>query len=292
MSGSSLKSARLYSLLFLLVAYIGINFAWAHHQRLSLLFEARQAVLKLVIAEKESEAPPSWRVPGLGEIEVTTTSFTDRSGNTKQVRRVYVRKRGGKVWAVSFTSRGAFGREERLGTLEEIAGEAGIVPPNDRGHISLYQEIETKLLGATVTFPVTALAFQGTSVVWASAIVMLGLLVALRNRTELVLKDPELGGGEPWLIVDGRNGLEKWAARVWLAALLVAPWLVSGALVLAFTSQLIADGAATSLLKDTATMALILTLLVVNGWLGLTCVSRILQLRRARGQYTPVSEKQ
>ncbi len=283
MTGPSVKSARLNSLLILLIAYIAITFAWAHFQRLSLLWEVRQAIVKLVIAEKGSEAPPSWRVSGLGEIIVTTVKFRTPTGGTTEGKRVYVRKRGGKGWAVSYTS-----LADPLGNLQEIAGETGIVPRKDRDHISLYQEIEATLLGASVTVPGTALAFQGTFVVWASAIVMLGLLVALRNRTELVLKDPEFGGGEPWIIVDGRNGLEKWAAGAWLIALLLAPWLMSGALVLAFTSQLIADGAATSLLKDAATAALILTILVVNGWLGLTCVSRILQLRRARGKYAPV----
>ncbi len=286
MTESVVRSARLNSLFILLVTYVGLTFAWAHHQRLSLLFEARQTVLQPIVA-KTGEVS-DFRVPGLGTIEVSIIQERDQ-----EITRVSVDKLRGSRWAVTFFSKKELFRRKSSPkfNLEEIAGEIGIISKSDIDPVVLCQQIEAKLLGVTVNVPGIGLSFQGTFVVWTSLIIMLSLFIVLRNRTTLILEDPQLGGGEPWLIIDGQRGIEVWAARIWLVALLFAPWFLSGALILAYTSQLIADGATTSLWTDAVTAGFMFTLLLANGWLGLNSFSCLLQLREARKQYVDVSEK-
>lgn len=57
-------------------------------------------------------------------------------------------------------------------------------------------------------------------------LVGLALMALVRNRIRYVSQDPELGIGEPWLLVDSTVGLEKLLANCWLLFLVLAPWLI------------------------------------------------------------------
>jgi hypothetical protein len=111
MNDSLLSSARLNALLIPLMAYVGITFAWVHNQRLSLLFDARKAVVKEILAEEkalvnrilteeEEKAPQKHSIPkvGLGNLEINR-----RIGESKtKFIRVKVNKWGGKSWSVTY----------------------------------------------------------------------------------------------------------------------------------------------------------------------------------------------
>lgn len=290
MSEPSLQSARLNSIAIVLVGYVGLSFAWQHYERLFVLHEARQAVVKAVAGLPELPAS----ISGLGRIEYLEKQRVSAGflglGTTNKYVLVFHRRSGGRWSASALTNAESLAKsfppQDGLNDLRDIAMQLGIVPASDSSYVNLYQQVENRILGATVNVPGTGMGFSGTLVVWASSIAALGLLIVLRNRVEHVLQDPNLALGQKWLIVDGHRGLELVLARGWLVALALLPFCLVAGLILAISSQLIADGANTGLVQDFGTGAAVLGLLVLNGWMALASVSKILELRRLRLERT------
>ena len=270
MSNASLRSARLYSLAILVLGYVGLSFVWGHQQRLTTLTEARVAVARVLVALAGNES-----FPALGEIE-------QRDGDVR------VRRPGGGEWSVAgvATIKDAAARESslsrNLARLRDVSARIGIFDSGDNDLSDLYLQIEQRTLGTEVMVPGVGLGFQGMQVVWVSVIATFGFLVILRDRVQHVLSDEGLAVSERWLVIDGQVGIELVLSRLWLLALVLVPMALSSGLIVGVTTQIAADGATSSLFKDTVMAAGVLTLLTGNGWLALTAASQILELRVKR----------
>jgi hypothetical protein len=78
---------------------------------------------------------------------------------------------------------------------------------------------------------------------WAFAILVLGLLIQIQSQLAGIRTDvPHHGIGEPWLLLDGRRGLEWLFAWLWLIAIVASPLISSLALVTVMGSELHAAG--------------------------------------------------
>ena len=116
MSNASLRSARVYSIIIMVLGYVGCSFVWQHQQRLSVLSEARRAMAQIIVDARASENyrssddPAESAVaavirasvgegtfPALGEIEADR--YTDDNG--RLLAAVRVLRRGGGRWGVA-----------------------------------------------------------------------------------------------------------------------------------------------------------------------------------------------
>jgi hypothetical protein len=247
----------MYSLVILVIGYVGLSFIWGHLDRLATLVDARKAMAQVILDS------PGGEFPALGEIVV----------DEKEVR---IRRGGGGGWAVIQTSVGG------SRSLKDIAARVGIFATQDADPSELYVQIEQRTLGIEVMVPGVGLGFRGMQVVWVSAIAIFGFLVILRDRVQHVLSDKDLAASERWLIIDGEVGIEYVLSQLWLVALVMAPIVLSSGLIAGVAAQKAAKGAMSKLSKDGLMAAGMLVILVGNGWLALNITSRILELRTRR----------
>jgi len=285
MSGANLQAARLNSLAVLVVAYVGLSFASAQHDRLGMLLNARRAVADILLSLEDHGVGPN---SGLGDVRIETRKAFSAASEPHKV--LTVNKRDGR-WAVPLprsweeantaSTANTYGYAE----LRDVAAEFRVDIPKEedfqREYVRVYQDIEAKA-SEGVEVPGTGVRFLGTKAVWASAFFVAGLLIVMRDRLQRVLAKPDATEDERWLALDGRKGLERILATGELLALLFAPSALTASLLLIITSQLMADGAASSVVSDAVTGALSLSLLVVNAWVSLTTVSLLLALRQRR----------
>jgi len=292
LSNASFRTARMYSLVILVIGYVGLSFVWGHQDRLTTLVDARKAIAGVILASQNVEFPErgetsgdegkkflryNWEpyFPALGEIDV----------NGDKVR---IRRRGGGGWAVLISSpdRDAEGwiqsYNENINSLEDIAARIGIFASGGTDPSELYVQIEQRTLGIEVVVPGVGLGFRGMQVVWVCVIAIFGFLVILRDRIQHVLSDEDLAASERWLIIDGEVGIEYVLSQLWLVALAMAPIALSSGLIAGVTTQIAANGAMSNLAMDGLMAAGVLILLVGNGWLALIITSRILELRARR----------
>jgi hypothetical protein len=307
MSSSSLREARLYSIVILVLRYVGLSYVWDHQQRLATVADARQAMARLIVASRAidrlaAQQPGSQEngdarvqnlmastdvrgLAALGEVDESVRSDVKEEGRWVDVR---VRLRGGGQWGVAKlrTPEGAMGLkqsyDENLAALLDAAAQVGIFESQDADVAELYVKIEQLTLGTEVVVPGVGLGFQGMQVVWVCVVATFSFLVILRDCVQHVLTDDEIAVSERWLVLDGDKGLEYALSQLWLAALIIGPIALSSGLVLGITAQIAADGATSSLGPDILTTAAILVLLTGNGWVSLNTASRILELRDRR----------
>lgn len=284
MSDGALQSARINSLAVLVVAYVGLSFSAAQHQRLAMLWEARQAIAKIILSLPNNSGRMS--IPGLGNVEWVEAQVSGEGlfmSSREAGYRMTVDTRTGHRWVVSVDK-----SSNGYSMLRAVAADFRVqgVPTEDddnfADYVRVYEDIEAAA-GQGVEVPGTGIRFLGAKAVWACAFVIAGLLIVMRARIRYVLADPERARSGRWLAVDGRNGLERLLGVAELFGLLLAPSALSSGLILIITSQLIADGADTSVFADAVTATLSLSLLAINAWLSLTTVSLLMELRQSRG---------
>ena len=140
-------------------------------------------------------------------------------------------------------------------------------------------EIESQFAKSEVSVPVLGLALAPASASPVLLVSVLGALVLLRSRMNAAL---EMGGpsrGEPWLVLDARNGLARAGSLLWIAGIVVAPIvaLACSVEVAATTNQFIGE------LSDAAILGTVAFYLVVwplAAWVSLTACADVLRLRR------------
>ena len=137
------------------------------------------------------------------------------------------------------------------------------------------KEIESNAFERRTSMPGIGLEFRNGVAPWFIALTVLGLLVQIRNQIRRTFLDPDLAIDEPWLILDGRRGLEKATAGAWALAIFIAPWIATGCLIAVATVD-------TSIEGWNPYHLFILPLLLVGGWSSLTTFGELLRLRRLR----------
>ena len=286
-SDSSLRSARLYSLAILVLCYVGLSFVWSHQQRLAILSEARTAMAEIIVATNNDAS-----FAALGEItrSVTTGSSQFFFGGSTTTVRILVTSPDGGQWGVVGVDASILNSQSAIddnrALLSNIAARQGNFESSEDNLTRLYSQIEQAILSTEVLVPGVGLGFRGMQVVWVSVIACFGFLVILRDRVQHVLTDKGLAMSERWLVIDAREGIERFISQLWLIALIVAPLALCSGLIMGITTQIAADGATSPLLGDIFAVIGVLFLLAGNAWLTLTSASRILELREKRLRYT------
>ncbi len=157
---------------------------------------------------------------------------------------------------------------------------AGLSPLQESAII--LAKIEADAMQRRITVPGIGLEFGNGIAPWFIALTVIGLVVQIRNQVRRTLLDPEVALNEPWLILDGRRGLEKVGAAGWAFALLVAPWITNGCLVAVITAKGMADGWVMGAAQETIFHLCLATLILAGGWSSITLSGELLRLRRLR----------
>jgi hypothetical protein len=147
---------------------------------------------------------------------------------------------------------------------------------------AIRKKIELHALERRTAVPGIGLEFRNGIAPWFIALTVLGLIVQIRNQVRRTFLDPELAINEPWLLLDGRRGLEKIVAGGWALALVMAPWITTGCLIAVSTVESMTDGWVTGIAQETIFHVCLASLLVFGGWSSLTMFGELLRLRRMR----------
>lgn len=278
-SSSYLSSARTLSVLMLLAVYLDIDLTRGQLERNGWLNEARQ-VYAAAYVEGAGQQPsmPQIDVPGVGQIsakkEMVRPNYESWAVRVKRV--------DGRQWRAVVDGRDS--SSLRVQRLQRIAAALGLKDPDkiDGNVPALFRAIERDSTERKVTVPGVDLAFRPDIAPWIIALFTLGFLLLMRNQLGRVLMDEDLAMDEPWIVVDGGRGLERLVAAGWLIAIWAAPWVASGCLLAVFSSQIIVDGAVTTLPRELLACGASLVLVVLGGWASLTTTSDLLRLRRLR----------
>lgn len=312
-STAHLSSARVYSILMLLAVYLGFNLATSYARRVGLLQEARQAFAIEFLRSnftneflRTSEGPiPARQITGAGWAGATRSD----SKEGKDLWLVSVKRSTGRQWEslvdVSNVTLGTGDRavapapqpgeseqpgaqknvsasSEALTNLRRIALELGLKDFDHKEYNLILRDIELEVVDREVTVPGIDLAFKSDLAPWIISILTIGFLLLIRNQVEAVMLDKELALDEPWIIVDNSKGLERLVSEGWLISVWLAPWIVTGCLLVIVTGNVVADGGIASRLRTAVVTIATIVLVLLGGWASLTTTASLLRLRRLR----------
>jgi hypothetical protein len=295
-----LSAARLYSLIVLLALFVDCSIMTTQAQRSDWLSAARQACLYELLSESEySEQsdpvayssfynhPHFVNVPGAG---LGTITYEQTPNYTRWVLTV-TRGYGGEIlWVVSAHVVDIFSVPQKikktppyaLDELKDIAFELGLHVSDDSKFDTLFSDIERALTNQTVTVPGLETAFRDSTAPWVISALILILVTMIRNAVRRVLSDRNLAVEEPWMLLDGEEGIEKILSLSWLGTILLAPWIANVCLLIVFSSQTFATGIISSPTSFVLACCIAFVLELGGGWVSLTATSALIQLRNLR----------
>lgn len=316
-AGSYLSLARNYSFVIILLMFIGIEETQTYTRDVRLVGEARKFFADVVVATvdwreqtgKEKGTYPL-KVEGLDSAyyEILRTvsggEMYDKLSERKiqydrfQEVRIYCKEpqswTSGTYWIrvpaqtvdISIIQRKPSQALQALRELQRrVVGKAADIPADatpQREAGIIRKAIESNAFERRTAVPGIGLEFRNGIAPWFIALIVAGLVVQIRNQIRRTLLDPDLAIEEPWLVLDGRRGLEKLVAVTWALAILIAPWIATGCLIAVFTAESRIEGWALGALTEMISHLCLVSILLVGGWSSLTTFGELLRLRRLR----------
>jgi hypothetical protein len=293
----------------LLALFVDCTIAASETQRSEYLSEAREACVKELVydewdtlASQEASAPNKYqtfrsvphsvKIPGVGE--GTLEYHPGKANGPDSGWSLTADRNGQKLWSmfcplfdVYADLPGAPKVDERrllVGDLDSLALTLGLPVSKDSSFDILFSEIERKLTQQKVTIPGVEVAFDLTIAPWIVSMLVLALITMIRNGVRRVVTDDEFAAEEPWIALDGQEGLEKLLACIWIGAILIAPWVAGGCLLMMVSEGFFVKGDIGSVLGFIWIYCAALLLEVTGGWASLTATSDILRLRSLRNK--------
>ncbi len=309
-AGSYISLARNYSFVIIVLVFISFQGTQNYIGDLTQISAARALFVDLIVNRFDQKPPQSGSVTGTFRSDGIEVRY-----HLSATRLVRIFVDGPRSWASSLQhvreappnpepevendadnagipsaaeSRQQF-EQETLGKLRDlhmkIFGKMAEVPSglSPLAEAALIcPRIESNAIERRISVPGLGLEFRNGIAPWFIALTVLGLLTQIRNQVRRASLDPNLALDEPWLILDGRRGSEKFAAGVWSVVIFLSPWVAAGSLVAISAAESIADGWAAGALHETAFHLCLASLLIFGGWTSLTAVGELLRLRRLR----------
>jgi hypothetical protein len=311
--GPYIDSAKTIAAFLLLIAYFGITQAVSHTADLEQIAQARDAFAKDLVRRllTSDDYFRNWR-QGPGSAASTYQMYDWLAEHMPKKASVNIAWAEGITISVVRMSGTMFGEHNRFFEVAvqegkdsrpwvirtyldlalpsemqpsnlAIAGVAfrnGIKPERNEDYAQLYFRTETDLLRKQVALPNSGLSFPIGQLVWVCFLAAVVMLVILDDRIRNILRDPKLGYGKPWLILDAEQGLGKLISNLWIVLILLGPWLLGVTLVRMTSLGIRANGAVSYLTNDIITYLSLFVLLALSTILSLRVIARILLLRR------------
>lgn len=164
--------------------------------------------------------------------------------------------------------------------IAKAAVREGIEIRKEEDYATLYLRTENALLHKQVALPASGFSFPEGQVVWVCLVVAVAMLVILQDRIRNVFRDPDLGRGEPWLILDADGTLAGVLSQLWRLATFVGPCLLGILTVRVASLEIRSAGSVSYLVSDILTYLALLLLLTGASLLSIKVISDVAQLRR------------
>jgi hypothetical protein len=116
--------------------------------------------------------------------------------------------------------------------------------------------------------------------VWVCLIVTVVMLVLLDDRIRNVFRDPELGSGEPWLILDADRVIARFLASIWLVSIFLGPAMLSVLVVRMASLEAYSAGSSSHLAPELFVYCALVVVVACCALLSILAISDILRLRR------------
>jgi len=285
---SSLNSARNFATVLLVVCYVSFDVAVDHTGKMELLQQARKVFASHFVYFNPVDAqdePQPLPVPLVGTV---THVVVKKSGllGTSTLHFVQVVRLDESEWLAGTAP---LASEEMPDAAMEaavsIAARIGVDVKDNESFTDLFRRIESELVDRQgVTVPMLGLPVDAANAAWALSLLVLGLMVLIRSRVRRVFYDPDLAVDEPWLILDGRTGVERVAAWAWLALVLSAPWVTYATLSTTIAVQIPAAGGVSTIAGDALRLGGSLAVFAIAAWTSILTVADLLLLRELRGE--------
>jgi hypothetical protein len=163
-----------------------------------------------------------------------------------------------------------------------IRAEAAQIQPDKfaKGISGIYN----RLINRVIQAPGLGLKFSSERAIWVAGLVTFMMLTLIRNRVRWVYHDDNLALGEPWLVLDGEAGLERFAALAWLALIILSPWIVWGSAIAVITDYTRVTGSLTSWTQDIISFLMLFVFMIISGWQAMWTAIMVIHLRHARSK--------
>jgi len=120
--------------------------------------------------------------------------------------------------------------------LTRLATDVGVRPAADAPPRDIYFAIKDRIESRMVTVPVVDLQLGASSARWALAVIVIAILIIVRNRIGVALRDGGASDDEPWLLLEPMDGLERAVSAGYLVSIAGTSSIVTGALVFTIES--------------------------------------------------------
>ena len=278
---ANLSTARTFAAILLVVCYVSLDVSLVNAEQMELLQKSRRLFAARLLEDygpdQTEELLANEQIQLIGMITVHAETepglFVSTTRSVVQVDRI-----DGSRWTASPSEEDDLDRHLRD---TAIWVQLDVEPGESFYH--LFGRVANKLEHQNrVSIPLIGLPVEASTAGWALVLVTFMLLVLIRSRLRRVFVDPDLAIKQPWLILDARTRLERWTARVWLAAVVTSPWLVSAMLVLTLAFKIPAEGGVTSVAEDVLTIGLLLVFFVASASTAALTVVDLRELRNRR----------
>ncbi len=155
-----------------------------------------------------------------------------------------------------------------------------------------YRQIEREFVTREVSLPTVAIGVSSLTAMWWLAAAIVGLLILVRSRVRFALRDPTFARSEPWLMLDGSVGLERYLAKTWLWTVLLCPWVMGALLLMVVSGQAVADGISQSFTFAVIRIIGLISMPIVGGWVAVSLVAVMIKLRQLRASYSEATQKE
>lgn len=142
----------------------------------------------------------------------------------------------------------------------------------------LYRKINSRV----VAVPGTGHHFSSDRAIWVLVAVGFTTITLIRNRVRCIYQDPQLAVGEPWLVLDGHAGLERFVAWLWAWIIFFCPWIIGFSWFCMRADQVRIDDFQTTLIMDAASYGFGLIMMIGGGWQSLGILAMVVTLRQHR----------
>lgn len=143
----------------------------------------------------------------------------------------------------------------------------------------LYAEIERELIGRTFDVRPLGLSLRSDLAMWVLAVSVLVISIMIRSRLREIRVRGVHEVSEPWLLIDGKVGLERAAAYGWVLAVALGPWLTNALLVMTRAGQVLAIGTGPDPVARAAGTVGLIVLFALTCWVSFSLGALALELR-------------
>jgi hypothetical protein len=227
--GKALTSASQLSVLALILLYLSVSQISSYASRVRELIQLREAFASDVLQQYAPTDDALDNVPSVAwanNITISQYSGSDLFGELKDrhdhpykvaVEESLSREKwSARVWRSKY----------KINRTLLIADREGVSYLATDSPISIYPKIEAQLRAQSVALPDVGFSLDLSSFTIVAPFVIFAVLVLLSERARVVI-DNFSPPDDPWVLLDGRTGLQGVLARLWLAAIAIGPWVLA-----------------------------------------------------------------